>query len=174
MSCCYNFANFSTLWRGTPLLSFFFADISKDLVFAVFGTPVYTSFPHVLWKFQTQVTQGQVNRSRQVTSPQKSLKARHSYTEWPITLKLLPIDIRNSICKMCISEVWYRWPKVRSVLWPQIIGMCQKEKIERSMFWTKPILNTLKRRVTDRIDILNREIATSGPSSWPQGHFRSW
>ena len=28
-------------------------------------------FPHMLGKFQIQVTQGQVTRSRQVTSPQK-------------------------------------------------------------------------------------------------------
>ena len=38
---------------------------------AVFGTPVHASFPHMLWKFQTQVALGQVTRSRQVTSPQK-------------------------------------------------------------------------------------------------------
>ena len=35
----------------------------------VFGIPVHTSFPHMLWKFQTQVT-----RSRQVSSPQKTFE----------------------------------------------------------------------------------------------------
>ena len=38
----------------------------------------------------------------------------------------------------------------------------------------KPILNTLKHRDTGRIHTLNQKIATSVPSSWTQGHFRSW
>ena len=41
---------------------------------AVFGTPYRTSFPHTLWKFQIQVTQGQVTRSRQVTSSHKKFE----------------------------------------------------------------------------------------------------
>ena len=41
-------------------------------------TSVHTSFPHMFWKFQTQVTQGQVARSRQVTYLRKSLNARHN------------------------------------------------------------------------------------------------
>ena len=84
------------------------------------GIPVHSPFPHMLWKLQTQVTQCQVTRSRQVTSSQKSLNVRHSYTECPITLKLLAIDIRTSIYKMFISELWYPLPKVRSILRPLI------------------------------------------------------
>ena len=41
----------------------------------------------------------------------------------------------------------------------------QWEKIERRLFWTKTILNTLKHRVTSnktRRDTLNQKIATSG------------
>ena len=38
------------------------------------GTAAYTYCPHTLWKFRTQVPQGQVTRSRQVTSPQKSFE----------------------------------------------------------------------------------------------------
>ena len=49
---------------------------------------------------------------------QKSLNARNSYTEWPIIRKPSAIDIRNSIHKMYISEMWYRWLKVRSILRP--------------------------------------------------------
>ena len=82
----------------------------------IFGTPVHASRSHVVWKFQTQVTQGQVTRSRQVTSPHLSLDARHSYTDWPIALKLLAIDIRNSVYKMYIFRFLYRWPKDRSIL----------------------------------------------------------
>ena len=41
---------------------------------AVFGTPYHTSVPHMLCKFQTQATQGQVTRSRQVTSPHKKFE----------------------------------------------------------------------------------------------------
>ena len=39
----------------------------------------------------------------------------------------------------------------------------QGEKIERCFFWTKTIQNTLKHRVTSRLGILNRNIATSDP-----------
>ena len=58
----------------TPLC--FFPDCQKTaaLCAAVFGTPYNTSFPHMLWKFQTQVTQGQVTRSRQVTSPHQKFE----------------------------------------------------------------------------------------------------
>ena len=45
----------------------------------------------------------------------------------------------------------------------------QWEKIERRLFETKTILNTLKHRVTGRIDILNKKIATSDHSSCPRG-----
>ena len=48
----------------------------------------------------------------------KSLNARQSYTDWTIALKLSAIDIHTSIYEMFISEFWYRWPKVRSILRP--------------------------------------------------------
>ena len=114
-----------------------FAAISKTAALrtAIFETPVDTSLPH-MWKFQTQVTQGHVTRSLQVTSPQKSFNARHSYTECPITLKLSAIDIRTSIFKIYTSEFWYRWPKVRSILWLhhyKSIG-----KMKSACFWSIP------------------------------------
>ena len=58
-----------------PLLPFFpdpFFQIAKKRA-AVFGTPYHTSITY-MWKFQTQVTQGQVTRSHQVTSPRKKLE----------------------------------------------------------------------------------------------------
>ena len=39
--------------------------------FSQISKKMHTSFPHMLWKFQTQVIQGQVTRSRQVTSHQE-------------------------------------------------------------------------------------------------------
>ena len=51
--------------------------------------------PH-MWKFHTQVAHGQVTRSRQVTSPQKGLDARHSCTDWTFVLKLSAIDTSDS------------------------------------------------------------------------------
>ena len=36
----------------------------------------------------------------------------------PNALKLSAIDISNSIYKTCVSEFWYRWPKVMSILRP--------------------------------------------------------
>ena len=98
-----------------------------------------------------------------------SLNARQSYTDWIITLKLLAIDTSNSTYKMYISEFWYWWPMVRSIVWP-LHYLIQWEKIEKRLFWTTAILNTLKHRFTGRIDTLNRKSATSDPSGWPQGH----
>ena len=55
---------------------------------------------------------------------------------------------------------------------------CEWEKIEKRLFWTKTILNTLslKHQVTGRIDNLNWKIATSAPLHDPKvtsGHERS-
>ena len=127
----------------------------------------------MLWKFQTQVTQGQVTRSRQVTSPQKKMKVRHSYTECPITLKLPVIDIRTSIYKIYLSEFRYPWPKVRSILRP-VHNYKSMGKNERRLFWKETIWNTLKHRFTCRIDTLSWNIATSDLSPSRQSHFRSW
>ena len=52
--------------------------------------------------------------------------------------------------------------------------LSQWEKIERRLFWTKRILNTLKHRVVGRLVSLNWKIVISDSSSLPQGHFRSW
>ena len=110
---------------------------------AIFGSPIHLLFfPRMLRKFQTQVTQGQVTRSNQATSPQKKVNVRHSCTEWLITLKLSAIDIPSSIYKMFISEFWYRWHKIRSILRP-LHYTSQWEKIERRLFWTKLPLETL-------------------------------
>ena len=119
-------------------------------------------------------------RSLKVRSPshvkwphlRKSLNVRHSYTEWPISLKLSAINIRTSIYETYISEFWYRWPKVRSIL-PPLHYKSMGEK------WKAPLLKenhskTLKHRVTSRLDTLSRNIQTSDPSACRQGHFRSW
>ena len=39
----------------------------------------------------------------------------------------------------------------------------QWEKNEKRLFWTKTIRNTLKHRVTGRVDTLGRNISTSDP-----------
>ena len=52
----------------------------------------------------------------------------------------------------------------------------QLEKNERRLFWTKAIQNTLKHRVTGRIDILSRNIVTGEPRHVAKvisGHGRS-
>ena len=83
---------------------------------SVFGTTYHTSYRHILLKFQTQLKQGQVTRTRQVTSPHKNLNDRQSYTDWTIVLKLSMIDTSNRVYKMYFSVFWYRW--LRSILWP--------------------------------------------------------
>ena len=47
-------------------------------------------------------------------------------------------------------------------------------EIERRLFWTKATRNTLKYRVKDWLDTLNRNIATSDPFSYRRGYFRWW
>ena len=37
--------------------------------------------------------------------------------DWTIALKLSEIDKSNSVYKVYISEFWYLWPKVGSILW---------------------------------------------------------
>ena len=77
-------------------LRFFFREYPKTT--AVFDIPVHISVLHKLWKFQTQVTQGHVTRSRQVTSPKKKvLMVVIATAECLITLKFSAIDIRTNI-----------------------------------------------------------------------------
>ena len=81
-------------------------------------------------------------RSRKVRSPDhvkwphltKSLNVRQRYTDWTNALKLSAIAINNSVYKMNISEFRYRWPKVRSILWP----LHYKSMGEK---WKAPLLN---------------------------------
>ena len=99
----------------------------------------------------------------------KSLNTRQSYTDWMISLKLsvIPVSIK------CISPNFDIGDQ-RSGQFCDLSIKCQWEKIEKRLFWTKTVLNTLKHHVTGKIDTLNWKIATIDPSSWPQGHFRSW
>ena len=63
--------------------------------------------------------------------------------------KLPAIDIRNSIYEMFISQFWYRWPKVRSILRPREIIISQWRKNERRQFWKQPFetLSNIKLQV---------------------------
>ena len=59
----------------TPPMRFFVNNVKMAArSAAVFGIPYHTSFSHMLWKFRTQVTQGQVTRPRQVTSPRNKFE----------------------------------------------------------------------------------------------------
>ena len=107
-----------------------------------------------------------------LTSEKVCLNARHDYAECPNTLKLLAIDIRNSIYEVYISEIWCRWPKIRSNFRP--LHYKSMGGNERSLFSLKTNRNALKHRVTGRLDTLSQNIATSDPSPCRQGHFRSW
>ena len=84
-------------------------------------------------------------RSPKVRSPgqvkwphlMKSLNARQRYTDWTIALKLSAIDIHTSIYETYISEFWYRWPKVRSILRP-LHYKSMGEKMKGTSFARKP------------------------------------
>ena len=122
---------------------------------------------HLIMNLQTQVTQGQVTRSCQGTSLHKSLNARQSYIDLTITLKLSAIDTIKMSTK-CISQN-FDIGDLRSGQFCDLFILSQWEKIEKRLFWMKPILNTLEHRVTGRIDNMNRKIATNDPSLCPQG-----
>ena len=53
----------------------------------------------------------------------KSLNVRQRYTDWTIALKLSAIATSNSVYKTYILEFRYRWPKVRSILWPLSLSL---------------------------------------------------
>ena len=119
-------------------------------------------------------------RSLKVRSPghvkrpdlRKSLNARHSYTEWPITLKLSAIYIRYSIYKFLSRNFSICDPMSGQFCDLSIISKWDKH--ERCLFWTKIIRKTLKPRFTGELDTPNWNIATSDPSLCRQGPFRSW
>ena len=97
----------------------------------------------------------------------KKLNAWHSYTDWTIALKFSAINTSDSSFKMCNSEFWY-WCPVRSILWPLHFGQVNRRKLKGASFGPKPFLTPSKHQVSGRIDTLNRKVAISDPSSWPQ------
>ena len=129
-----------------------------------FGTPVYISLSHILWKFQIQVTQGQVTRSRQVASPQKKfwvlVIASPRPDDRPLWNFQRLISVTVSI-KYLSRNFDIGYPKSGKFCNFSILS--QREKIERRLFWTKTVRNTLKHRFTGRFDTLPRNIATSDP-----------
>ena len=135
----------------------------------VFCTPVYTSFPHMFWNFQTQVIQDQVTRSRQKTSPQKkkfecSIAEPNDRSPWNFErLTSVTVSIK---CLFRNFDLDY----LRSCQFCDLSIISQWEKKERHLFWTKAMLNTIQNQVTGRLDNLSRNIATSDPSSFCQGH----
>ena len=107
---------------------------------AVCGTPVFTSFPHI-WKFQTQVTQGQVTRSGQVTSPQKKI----GMLVIAISNDRTPWNFQRLISLKVSLKCLYPNFNIGDLTSGQICDfpiISQWEKNERHLFWTKNIQNT--------------------------------
>ena len=136
----------------------------------IFDTPSHKSFPHMLWKFQTQATQGQVTRSRQVTSHQKKvwtlvIATPNDWSTWNFQrLISLTVSIKCIVRNLDIGDA-------RSGRFCDL-SITYLDVIYRRLFWTKIIWNTLKHRVTVELDTLNQNIATSYPSTCRVGHFR--
>ena len=151
------------VFEHPPPLLRFFADISAV---AAFGTPVHTPFAHMLWKFQAQVTSSDITSEKVWV-----LVISHSYTECPITLNFSELDIcYNSIYKMYVSELLYRWPKVSPIL---RLLHC-KSMGEK---WKAPLLeeNHSKHSQTSGYRLTwHPESEYCDQSSCRQGHFRSW
>ena len=117
-------------------------------------------------KFRTPVSQGQVTRSRQVTSHHKKSSMLVIATT---TLKLSAIDICNPYIqntRLGIS-ISVTHGQVNIATSPN-----QWDKTEGRLFWTKTIRNTSKYWLSGRIETLNQNIATNDPSSCRRGHFR--
>ena len=81
--------------------------------------------------------------------------------------------LQTTVSIKCISQN-FDIGDLRSGQFCDLSIISQWEKNERRLFWKKTIRNTLKHRVTGRLDTLSRNIATSDPSACRQGHFRSW
>ena len=122
-------------------------------------------------KFQTQVTQGQVTRSRHVTTPQKKFECSSYYIECPIILNHSAIDLIS--VKVSIKCIYRNFnigdPRSSQFCVLSIISQWEKSErhFERKTFETQ-------HRFTGILDTLSQNIATSGVSSCRQGHFRSW
>ena len=140
-----------------------FFQIAKKCA-TVFGTPYHTSFPHTLWKFQIRVTQGQVTRSRQVTSSDKKFECSSKLHRLNECLGTFNDWYSVTVSMKCIPQN-FDMGGLRSGQFCDlsIISQAMGENWKR-LFWTKTILKTVKYRITGRIDILNRKIAISGPS----------
>ena len=132
----------SPWWRRHPASVFPDCQKTTALRAAVFGTPYHASFPHMLWKIHTQVTQGHVTRSRQVTSPYKSLNVRQSYTRPNDCLE----TFSDCYKQQCLYLQWishsFDIGDLRSGQFFDLSIWSQWEKIEKCLFWTKRILNT--------------------------------
>ena len=152
----------------------FFPDCQKTAArsAAVFDTPYHTFFSQRLWKFKTQVTQGPVTRSRQMTSHHKKFEWSSNYTDWTIALQLSVIDTSNSFHKMMSQNFDIDGLRSGQFCDLSIKYMSMGENWKR-LFWTKPILNTLKHRITGRFPTLNRKISPSTPPHAPRSCFRS-
>ena len=114
--------------------------------FKFVGGPVHTSFPHMLWKFKTQIIQGQVTWSRQVTWPHKRFKCSsqlhrqkyclENFSDW------CEYKYENSIYKMYTLEFWHWLPNGESILWH--LHHNSMREIGRRFYWTKPIQTLAK------------------------------
>ena len=110
---------------------------------AIFDTAVHTSFPHTLWKFRTQVTHGQVTRSRQVASPQKNIwmfviATPNNRSPWNFqVLIFVLVSMKHISRNFDIGDL-------RSGQFCGLSIISQWEKNKKRLFWTKTIISTLK------------------------------
>ena len=71
--------------------------------------------------FLKNLTPGHLRSGHQVRSrtlPPKSLWCYSGYSFWAINMKLSGYHKTISSYKTLIFDFWFRWPKVRSILWP--------------------------------------------------------
>ena len=86
---------------------------------------------------------GHSRSGHQITSSdltsEKKCNARYSYTDWPpVALTLSRVDIRNSVYKYLSQNLDIGDLRSGQFATSQLC-ICQWEKIERRLFWTKPL-----------------------------------
>ena len=153
----------------------FFANSEKTAARSaavVLHTFLYINFA----PFQKISAQGHLRSGHQVRSSaptsKKYLWFRRDYSFWCINMKLSGVDKGISTYKTYISELWFRWPDVRSILRPhhyKTMGKCSYAAFPKVRVATC---------------YLCQDIPTLGHSRWPvcsfdpmtppSGHSRSY
>ena len=117
----------------------FFEDSKKTAArsAAGFSPTLPPSFPQLLWNFDPMPCE--VRSPGQVKWPNYKItfQSRHGYNVSGTVMKLSEYDEVISAYKTYISDFWYRWPQVRSILRPPHYKSMGKKSTLLYLLWRK-------------------------------------